>query len=124
MSDYCALDSISISALENEIIVGVGFKEDVLILKTKFGKIFHMLHLRECCEDVYLEDGLEDLKNLIGEEILQAYETTNRGLNDEGTYTYTFYTLSTFYSSATLRWYGSSNGYYSEEVYLFLIKGS
>jgi hypothetical protein len=79
---------------------------------------------------VYLEDGLDDLLDIIksDEEILLAEKSTNHDDNykdhdlefttdyHDGSHTYTFYKLRTRSYSCTLRFYGESNGYYSEDV--------
>jgi len=94
-----------------------GYVEDTLLFVTEDGERYMQLHEQDCCENVTIEDICGDLKDLIGEPILMAYEATNKG--QEGgceTFTWTFYNLSTVKGSVTIRWYGESNGFYSESV--------
>ena len=91
--------------------------EERLEFKTTCGRVFDMFHLQDCCESVYLEDVSGDFSDLIGSPILVAEERTTEGEEGGyGTYTWTFYTFRTLKGSVDLRWYGSSNGYYSESV--------
>lgn len=80
------------------------------------GTHFKMFHDQDCCESVKLIDGLEDLKALIGGRIEFAEVIVNGQDKNNDHETWTFYKLSTIQASATLRWYGTSNGYYSEGV--------
>lgn len=86
-----------------------------------------MYHHQDCCESVSLEDIAGGaLSDLIGENIVEAYETSNseNPKNDYGeSHTWTFYTIRTNKTTLTLRWYGSSNGYYSERVDVEQIQG-
>lgn len=80
---------------------------------------FRMCHHQDCCERVYLDDICGDLNDLIGSPILQAECVTNADNPPPDTdleHLWTFYKLSTIKGSVTLRWSGSSNGYYSVAV--------
>ena len=82
-----------------------------------------MMHEQQCSEDVWLEDingDLEDLLNspiVIAECIVQEKEfDSDDDDDDEDSETWTFYKIGTNKGIVTLRWYGTSNGYYSESV--------
>lgn len=97
---------------------------DVVIFTTVDGREFKMYHVQDCCERVTLEDVNGNFDDLIGSPILMAEEVSNSGENSYERYTWTFYNLATAKGYVTLRWYGSSNGYYSESVDLVETTGS
>jgi hypothetical protein len=111
-----------------KIKLGTAYTRDgdivVLVFEMKDGTKYRMYHDQDCCEYVYLEDVIGDLKDLVGVPILKASEDSNTDEmdgtgplddNDES-HTWTFYNISTIKGTVTLRWYGTSNGYYSESV--------
>jgi hypothetical protein len=77
-------------------------------------------HRDDCCESVSLEEIIGDLADLIGHPLLVAEERVSSDEppldSNEESWTWTFYELRTVVASVTLRWYGTSNGYYSESV--------
>jgi hypothetical protein len=104
--------------------------DDQIIFICESGKMFSMCHHQDCCESVSVEDICGDLSDLIGVPILKAEESTNEGENPDGvpikeyqdSFTWTFYRLSTIKGNVVIRWYGESNGYYSESVYFEEVK--
>lgn len=97
------------------------------------GAIYEAFHMQDCCENVSVEDVCGNIDDLIFSPILLAEEASNSEEHPSGTnialdhpylesFTWTFYKLSTINGSVTIRWFGESNGYYSEEVSLWIIK--
>jgi hypothetical protein len=94
---------------------------DKLIFHAVDGKVFTFLHHQSCCESVYIEDVTGDLQDLIGTPLVMAEEVSNMDTPKPDpeyaySYTWTFYRYGTNKGSVTVRWLGTSNGYYSESV--------
>ena len=99
--------------------------DERLIIKLENGKSFQFLHFQDCCENVFIEDIVGDLKDLIGSPIFMAEGVSHSSeenmpddlvRQDEYSYTWTFYKFATAKGYVTVRWLGTSNGYYSEAV--------
>lgn len=93
-------------------------KGERLLFKLSDGRTFIMFHQQDCCESVTIEDICGDLKDLMDSPILQAEESTSKDnpKGGEESFTWTFYRIATVKGAVTIRWYGTSNGYYSESV--------
>jgi hypothetical protein len=101
-------------------IEGAKKKSNEIIFKAKGGQKFRMYHEQDCCEDVSVDDVCGDIKDLLKSPIVMAEKVTNsdekRSHDSDDSFTWTFYKLATIKGYVTIRWYGSSNGYYSESV--------
>ncbi len=83
-----------------------------IIFITDEGKRYKLYHEQDCCESVTVEDIVGDLIDLVGAPILVAEEATKHG----DSVTWTFYKFATRKGYVDIRWYGASNGFYSERV--------
>jgi len=112
---------MEITILKDQIITAIdgmvkGSGEIKITLED--GRIFRFWHCQDCCEVVLVDDVVGDPNDLIGVPLVDIREETNSGENKAecDTFTWTFYKFATIKGSVAVRWYGTSNGYYSESV--------
>ena len=97
-------------------------ENDSLVFYCSDGSVYLMTHEQDCCEGVYIESIHGDLKDLVGVPLVMAEDISSELENEpalenyDESYTWTFYKFATIKGYVTIRWYGSSNGYYSESV--------
>ena len=86
---------------------------------------YALYHQQDCCESVYIEDVVGDLQHLVNaplymaEEAFSSDEPKDKEYPDES-FTWTFYKFATVHGYVTIRFYGSSNGYYGETANLYI----
>lgn len=101
---------------------------DMIIFTVSEGEVYHMYHETQCCEDVYIEDVCGDINDLVASPVLFAYESTSCPdqemplPQEHESCTWTFYRIGTAKGDVVIRWYGGSNGCYSEEP-IFELEG-
>jgi len=108
--------NIGIELLLGRIVTQINNDGEQIDFYCSNGRKFKMYHQQDCCENVSVEEIIGDLDDLIGTPILEAEERSQRDTDTSESGTWTFYEIRTNKGSVTIRWYGSSNGYYSEEV--------
>lgn len=112
----------NVDVLLGKVLKSVVNHGDEVVFETVDGERYRMYHEQDCCESVTLEDVIGDLEDLVGSEILIAEEVDGETPVDHkfeyepDSYTWTFYKFATRKGYVDLRWFGQSNGYYSESV--------
>jgi len=129
--DYCEAkvrDEEAMSDIEGATIIKVdGLEKDSsqVAIHTDKG-IYVMFHEQDCCETVEIDDIIGTLEE--GSVIHKFICKTNidAPMRDkyDVSYTWTFYTIVTSKGYCDIKWYGSSNGYYSERVDFFKVNES
>lgn len=110
--------------LKGKTLIRIDREHNELRFFAKDGSEYRMYHEQDCCETVYIDDINGDLDDLVGSPILLAEEVSNDDFISEyaktedasESYTWTFYRFATVKGYVDIRWYGGSNGYYSENV--------
>ena len=100
------------------IIEKTKYEESIyeLIFNCLSGEKYIMWHDQDCCESVELHEVIGDLDVLLNTPIIMVEEISNSNETKYGSETWTFIKLATINGYVTLRWWGQSNGYYSEHV--------
>lgn len=90
--------------------------EEVVIKTAEGGRLF-LRYEQDCCANCSIAQVDGDPEDLVGAPLLMCEEVSNdEPKKDEydDSFTWTFVKFATTKGYVTLRWYGSSNGYYSE----------
>ena len=103
-------------------IEGCEGDEELKFVGEGYNPSFLFYHEQDCCEDVRVEEIIGDPNDLVGTPILEAREDTESGGMQYESATWTFYNFRTIKGSVTIRWLGTSNGYYSESVQCRIIE--
>ena len=103
-------------------VVGLELGDTKICIYFSENEYIKMYHRQDCCENVDLDDicGNIDLEGAVFYELVEKKSDVELEAKEEyeESWTWTFYTIKTSKGYLDLRWYGASNGYYSEEVNL------
>jgi hypothetical protein len=106
--------------LVGRTLCSVHASDEELVLYLSDTNYVRLYHGQDCCESVVIDDICGDLEDLVGAPLLVAEEvegyTQDPKSEYDDSYTWTFYRFATRKGWVTVKWYGSSNGYYSESV--------
>lgn len=104
-------------------ITGAEVGSEEIIFTTSEGKKYKMWYEPDCCASCNIDDICGEIETLLNTPIIEAYESSNHSdppkkdsYGSDPSYTWTFYVIRTNLGTVTIKWYGSSNGYYSESV--------
>lgn len=134
---YALTETQNFDVLKGKTLASIENKGEEILFKTTTGETYRQIYYQDCCADCSVEEIHGDLNDLVGTPILMAEEVSSNEPSPEmqaqrnkekaeaeargGYYydnsesgTWTFYKAATIKGSVTIRWYGSSNGYYSE----------
>jgi hypothetical protein len=129
---YCETEDANFADLLGVTLASVErVLNEQIIFTAKDGRQWNMFHDQGCCESVEIESIVGNLEDLVGAPILKAEVATSdknppdakpEAIEDQDSFTWTFYKLATQKGYVDIRWYGESNGYYSESVDFYLRK--
>lgn len=96
-------------------IAGAEANSDRVELATEDG-VYVLWHDQDCCESVAITQVDGDISDLLDSPLTIAEESSSECEDCSDSGTWTFYKLATVKGYVTLRWLGTSNGFYSERV--------
>jgi hypothetical protein len=114
--------NLSFDSLKGKVLKSVTAQDDIITFVTDNNEVYTLYHDQDCCEYVTIDSVVGDVDDLIGNPILLAEEVSNNDAipgqqtDEYNSFTWTFYKLATIKGYVDIRWYGESNGYYSESV--------
>lgn len=108
--------------MQGKTLIKIEATEDTIDFFTEDGLHYLMFHSQDCCESVTIDDINGDLNDLLNTPLLISEEVSSEELtSDYDSCTWTFYKFATVKGYVNVKWYGTSNGYYSESVDFRLI---
>ena len=129
MSKYHTYNSLlnpvtSFEGLQGRILTRVNqVDDDEIHFHLTDAHYVRMHHQQDCCECVTIEDIAGDLDDLVGTPLIMVEEVNNYDMGNQDdldeysdSETWTYYRFRTMKGDVSIRWHGSSDGYYSESV--------
>ena len=116
---------VPFNSLIGKKIINIDKGVDFITFIIDNGDSYKMMHRQDCCESVTIDDIIGNIDDLLNSPITFAQESfshDNPKYHNDDDVTWTFYKLATINGWVDIRWYGTSNGYYSTEVDLFYSK--
>lgn len=115
---------INVIVLIGQTISALDNTSEEINFATVEGKRYRMYHDQDCCESVTVESIKGELTDLIGVRVVSVNEEISadkpadapRPECEDSSATWTTFTIVTEKGTVVIRWYGTSNGYYSESV--------
>lgn len=106
----------------NKIVTHIDESGDEIMITVEDGTKYHLYHSQSCCENVEIYDSVNgELHELAGKKLM-LIEHDEKDIPDDvniGYYnsaTWTEISFTTNEKTIISRWFGESNGYYSESV--------
>lgn len=110
----------------NKIVTHIDESGDEIMITVEDGTKYHLYHSQSCCENVEIYDSVNgELHELVGKKLM-LIEHDEKYTDDEipedvdiqpyDSYTWTEISFTTNEKTIISRWFGESNGYYSESV--------
>lgn len=117
---------VNFNVLIGEVLTSITKSKEQIFIATQSNKMFVMEHQQDCCESVDIHEILGDANDVIGLPIIKAEELESSKHVDAvdesaDSFTWTYYELATEKGRYVVKWFGSSNGYYSETPSLYQI---
>lgn len=102
-------------------ISGLEEGSELVTFSCASGRKFQLYHGYDCCEDVHLHDVAGNVEDILNSPITLAEEAEVEPPQPHPSEypeseTWVFYKLATTKGYVTMRWWGSSNGYYCEHA--------
>lgn len=101
-------------------IDGCTVGSDNILITFEDDSTIEFYHSQDCCECVDVEDVVGNPEKHIGATLygidVKSNSDSLKPDLEYDSYTWTFYTIKTSAGYLDIRWFGSSNGYYSESV--------
>ncbi len=107
---------------------GIG-DSDAILFTVSDSEQYAMFYDQDCCASCSIEDIAGDLSDLIASPVVRAEQNSSEEPDlpvkktvdedyeyEDESFTWTFYRIQTAKGLVVIRWYGSSNGYYSESA--------
>ncbi len=119
-------DKVTIETLVGKTFQSVTSDGDCIYFRNKSEK-YELTHMQDCCERVYIDDIAGDLSDLENTPIVMSEEVSGEAPPLEmehppESYTWTFYKFATVKGYVTVRFFGQSNGCYSESASLYEVE--